>query len=1046
MPRKSMSVPSFNLESAMTDHGPFLRRLAQSLVRNSADADDLVQDVWIAAAGARSGVIREPRAWLATVLRRRAASEGRRLRPESLGGAAPETQSRESAQDEVLHQLERETKLQQALVALEEPYRSALYLRFHDGLKPKAIAERMDVPVKTVNSWLHRGLQKLRDELDGAYGGGEEGRAAWLSGMALLATGGRAASHAAPSAASGIAGAKISSAAVALVAGLAVATVGAGLWWHQRTETVAPLGEPPIASSSEVTLAGVTGPAAGALAATGPAKARTLAGSAVDPAGSLAPGAGATASAEHGVEVVVTACRVSGEPVAGHPLVLTQRGWSGTPGAESLLTTDANGRVAFQVDPDLKYQLSDMLGSNWLYLDDELASLEEGGTLSKALLLRPTTAVSGRVVDSVGEPQPGATIYATYMDNRGTSWFPIAEADAAGHYAIEAGDQMLFEAVVPGRLPSEAVLPMRAPANGGGASGAREVDLVIGPVGATLSGRVVDGEGTPVEGAAVTAGLFAAQGEPLDHTRRPSPVLVFTDANGRFEYPVALPSGEQPIAASAPGYATNSFVESFDGEPKELTITLTGGVTIEGRVVRPDGSPAAGASVALSDPEARWWDTFYGPRHGDYTDDEGRFELIHVGAEAGELRARHADGAVLKARLAWTRSENEPAGIQLAEGQVIAGRVVDEYGQPLQGLVVDGTMGNFERTDGLIMTDEDGKFRLSSLPHPSSSLPEGFDARWKVSVRTNDNSMRVEIAAVEGVSPGTLDLEIVAAIPAPTTAFIEGRIAGFGDGIPPNTTLFLSQQTGKKLTEETNRAIDFDPATGDFHFGPIAPGTYGLVIYLPNSGEIASLEGIVVGDGDVKEVGEISSANAGAAEVTLSVELPDIFPEGQLPGLIRDQQLELVSAHRRYEMKSIDGGWRTAHPMPPGTYELQRRSGEVLCIPRVPVTIEAGVNAEVQVQAVVGRPMMIWALMDPAADWGRVELRFYSQSNELMQVSRSRTKADLNEEEKLSFRDASPLGLTRIEVWMDGVKSNIETTVEVLYWTEPMDPLTIDAR
>lgn len=1034
----------------MTDHGPFLRRLAQSLVRNSADADDLVQDVWIAAAGARSGAIREPRAWLATVLRRRAASEGRRLRPESLEGAAPETHSRASAQDEVLHQLERETKLQQALVALEEPYRSALYLRFHDGLKPKAIAERMDVPVKTVNSWLHRGLQKLRDQLDGAYGGGEEGRAAWLSGMALLATGGRAASHAAPSAASGVAGAKISSAAVALAAGLAVATVGVGLWWHQRTETVAPLGEPPIGSSSEVTLFGVTGPAAGALAATGPAKAgpaRTLAGSAVDPAGSLTPGAAAsTASAEQGVEVVVTACRVGGDPVAGHPLVLTQRGWSGTPGADSLLTTDANGRVTFQVDPDLKYQLSDMLGSNWLYLDDELASLEEGGALSKALLLRPTTAVSGRVLDSGGEPQPGATIYATYMDNRGTSWFPLADADAAGHYAIEAGDQMLFEAVVPGHLPSEAVLPMRAPANGSGASGAREVDLVIGPVGATLSGRVVDGEGTPVEGATVTAGLFAPQGEPLDHTRRPSPVVVFTDANGRFEYPVGLPSGEQPIAASAPGYATNSFMESFGGEPKELTITLTGGVTIEGRVVHPDGSPAAGASVTLSDPEARWSDPFYGPRHGDYTDDEGRFQLIHVGAQAGELRARHADGAVLKARLAWTRSENEPVAIQLGEGQVIAGRVVDEYGQPIEGLIVDGTMENFARTDGLIITDEDGRFRLSSLPHPSSSLPEGFDARWRVSVRTNDNSMRVEIAAAEGVSTGTLDLEIVAAIPAPTTAFIAGRVAGFAEGIPPNATLFLSQQTGKKLTEETNRGIDFDLTTGDFHFGPIAAGTYGLMLYLPDSGEIASVEGIVVGGGEVKEVGEISSANTGTAEVMLSVELPDIFPDGQLPSLIRDQRLELVSAHRRYEMESIDGGWRTAHPMPPGTYELQRRSGEVLCIPRIPVTIEGGANSEVQVQAVVGRPMLIWALMDPAADWSGVELRFYSESNELLQVSRSRTKVDLNEEERLRFLEASPLGLTRIEVWIDGAKSDIETTVNVLFWTEPMDPLTIDAR
>ncbi len=148
----------------------------------------------------------------------------------------------------------------------------------------------------------------------------------------------------------------------------------------------------------------------------------------------------------------------------------------------------------------------------------------------------------------------------------------------------------------------------------------------------------------------------------------------------------------------------------------------------------------------------------------------------------------------------------------------------------------------------------------------------------------------------------------------------------------------------------------------------------------------------------------------------------------------------------RYEMESTESGWRTFHPMPAGTYELRRRRGEVLCIPRVPVTIEAGVEVESEVQALVGRPMKIWALMDPDADWSEVELRFYSGSNELVQVSRVREKSELNDEDKLRFREAAPIGPARIEVWIDGANSGIETRVDALTFTEPMDPLTIDAR
>ncbi|NOT31444.1 MAG: sigma-70 family RNA polymerase sigma factor [Planctomycetes bacterium] len=170
------------LDSALAETG-WLRRLARSLVKDAHRAEDAVQATLATALERREGR-RSPRAWLAAILRNELRQERRaRCRRAFHERRAVRVGSAPSAHD-VNERLELQRLLLEALRALEEPYRSALVARFFDGLPPRAIARRDNLPVKTVNTHLERGLAKLRRRLDGKFGGE---RGAWLQAFLPLA-------------------------------------------------------------------------------------------------------------------------------------------------------------------------------------------------------------------------------------------------------------------------------------------------------------------------------------------------------------------------------------------------------------------------------------------------------------------------------------------------------------------------------------------------------------------------------------------------------------------------------------------------------------------------------------------------------------------------------------------------------------------------------------------------------------------------------------------------------------------------------------------
>ncbi len=181
-PRSSERAASFDVEALLRERA-WLVGLARSLGSDDATAEDLVQEALVQTIARPPRALGSPRAFLATVLRRVALKIGRgesRRRAREVASARSE---RLPDSGTLAAEVEAQRAVVEAVLALDEPYRRTVMLRYFRGVETKTIAAEEGVAAATIDTRLHRAIGKLRARLDKRFGD----RAAWRAPLLLAA-------------------------------------------------------------------------------------------------------------------------------------------------------------------------------------------------------------------------------------------------------------------------------------------------------------------------------------------------------------------------------------------------------------------------------------------------------------------------------------------------------------------------------------------------------------------------------------------------------------------------------------------------------------------------------------------------------------------------------------------------------------------------------------------------------------------------------------------------------------------------------------------
>lgn len=158
-------VPVNNdLDTLFVTYGDMIYRLALVRTRNAADAEDVVQEVFLRCLRNNPSFdsAEHQKAWLIKVTVNCTKS--------LLGSAFRRHAVPEDAAGELVADAQdADPTVYDAVLKLPEKYRTAIHLFYYEDCSVKEIASMMRTSESTVKSWLHRARGMLKETLGGDY-------------------------------------------------------------------------------------------------------------------------------------------------------------------------------------------------------------------------------------------------------------------------------------------------------------------------------------------------------------------------------------------------------------------------------------------------------------------------------------------------------------------------------------------------------------------------------------------------------------------------------------------------------------------------------------------------------------------------------------------------------------------------------------------------------------------------------------------------------------------------------------------------------------
>jgi RNA polymerase sigma-70 factor (ECF subfamily) len=408
---------------ALLEQWSWLTHLAHALVRGAGDVDDVVQQTFLQALESPPRHASNLRGWLARVAKNVAGSRVRSDERRTKRERVAERPEPPASPDEAVARAELRRRVVDAVLALAEPYRAVIVMRYLDEMSAEEIARILSAPVETVRTRLKRGLDLLRTRFVAERD--EKGRTLASALMVFVEGAGTAALSA---------GTKLTAVAAAIV--LATAT---WVWWPNPTATRSPSdGGTPTASaaaaSTETSIAARTEPVAAEraedpargtpAAAPAPASSLTIGGVVLDAMGAPVPGAlvflfeststGSSADAEF-IRMVQSEKRDRRDG---------PRARAAASDSPRTTTADSDGGFEFTCDAKLRDgrigAWREGTGAGLAFL---AASLELGARIDVEVTLRELAQLRGRVVDAHGAVVAGAHVQGSHRPGgSGTSY------------------------------------------------------------------------------------------------------------------------------------------------------------------------------------------------------------------------------------------------------------------------------------------------------------------------------------------------------------------------------------------------------------------------------------------------------------------------------------------------------------------------------------------------------------------------------------------------------------------------------------------------